>query len=167
MSIFFSLLKSHSLSIAWKILSTCTVKILQITNHVVINLQVSYNTIGNNICSKYHDVFYHVFLELIVNKTTWQCHLLKHKSYIFKVSAKMLWRYSIKRQILGNLGQKDYWAFICRIPCSNMKLIGVAKGLVQNFWHEHTNPSSNQKEVVMLRRDFICHETHIKYFLDM
>ena len=152
MSFFFSLLKYYSLSIVWKILSTCTVKSLQITNHVVINLQVSYNTIGNNICSKYHGVSYHVFLELIVNKTTWQCHLLKHKSYIFKVSAKMLWRYSIKRQILGNLGQKYYWAFIGRIPCSNMKLIGVVEGLVKNFCHEHARPSSNQKDVLKLRR---------------
>ena len=133
MSIFFSLLKSHSLSIAWKILSISIVKILQITNYVVINIHVSFNTIGNNICSKYHDVSYHVFLELIVNKTTWQCHLLKHTSYNFKVSAKILSKYSIKRKLLGNLGKKDYWAFIYRIPCSNMKLIGVDEGLVLNF----------------------------------
>jgi hypothetical protein len=59
------------------------------------------------------------------------------------------------------------WAFTSRLPRSDMKLIGAVKGLVQDFWHENTRPSSNQKYVLKLRRGSRDHEPHIKHFLDI
>jgi hypothetical protein len=47
-----------------------------------------------------------------------------------------------------------------------MKLIGGVKGLVQDFWHENTRPSSNQKDVLKLRRVYRDHEPHIKKLID-
>jgi hypothetical protein len=48
-----------------------------------------------------------------------------------------------------------------------MKLIGAVKGLVQDFWHDNTRPSSNQKDVLKLRRGSRDHEPHIKHYLDI
>ena len=48
-----------------------------------------------------------------------------------------------------------------------MKLIDAGKGLVQDFWHDNTIPSSNQKDVLKLRRGSRDREPHIKHFLDM
>jgi hypothetical protein len=48
-----------------------------------------------------------------------------------------------------------------------MKLIGVIKGLVQDFWHENTRPSCNKKYVLKLRRGSKDYEPHIKHFLDI
>jgi hypothetical protein len=56
---------------------------------------------------------------------------------------------------------------LCRLPCSDMKLIGAVKGLVHDFWHENTRPSSNQKYVLKLRRGYRDRESHIKHFLDI
>ena len=58
-------------------------------------------------------------------------------------------------------------AFTGRLPHSDMKLIAVVKGLVQEFWHDNTKPSSNQKDVVNLRKGSRDREPHIKHFLDM
>ena len=59
------------------------------------------------------------------------------------------------------------WAFIGRLPHSDMKLIEAIKGLVQEYWHDNSRPSSNQKYVVKLRKGSRDHEPHIKHFLDM
>ena len=48
-----------------------------------------------------------------------------------------------------------------------MKLVDVVKGLVQSFWHDHTRPSSNWKDVLKLRRGSKDHEPHIKHLLDI
>lgn len=59
------------------------------------------------------------------------------------------------------------WAFTGRLPCSDRKLIEAVKGLVQEYWHDNSRPSSNQKDVVKLRKSSRDHEPHIKHFLDM
>ena len=48
-----------------------------------------------------------------------------------------------------------------------MKLVDAIKGLVQSFWHDHTRPSSNRKDVLKLRRGSKDHEPHIKHLLDI
>src|SRR5713226_4482194 len=48
-----------------------------------------------------------------------------------------------------------------------MKLVDAVKGLVQSFWHDHTRPSSNQKDVLKLRRGSKDREPHIKHLLDI
>ena len=59
------------------------------------------------------------------------------------------------------------WVFTSRLPHYDMKLIEVVKGLVQENWHDSCRPSSNQKDVVKLRKGSRDHEPHIKQFLDM
>ena len=86
---------------------------------------------------------------------------------MFKVSRKTLRKYSHVRGKLDNLSQIYCWAFISRLPCSNMKLIDAIKELVQKFWHENTRTSSNQKDVLKLRKGSKYHQPHIKHFLDM
>ena len=43
----------------------------------------------------------------------------------------------------------------------------MVKGLVQEFWHDNSRPSSNQKDVLKLRRGSRDREPRIKHFLDM
>lgn len=59
------------------------------------------------------------------------------------------------------------WAFTSRLPHSYKKLIGVLKGVVKEFWHDNTRPSSNQKDVLKLRKGSRDHEPHIKHFVNM
>ena len=40
------------------------------------------------------------------------------------------------------------WEFRGRFPRKDMKLVEVVKGLVHNFWHGNTRPSSNTKDVL-------------------
>ena len=63
--------------------------------------------------------------------------------------------------------QIDMWAFTGRLPRFDMKLIEAVKGLVQEYWHDNSRPSSNQKDVVKLRKGSRDREPHIKHFLDM
>ena len=46
-----------------------------------------------------------------------------------------------------------------------MKLVDVVKGLVHIFWHDHTRPSSNQKDELKIRRGSKDCEPHIKHLL--
>ena len=48
-----------------------------------------------------------------------------------------------------------------------MKLVDAVKGLVHSFWHDHTRPSSNWKDVLKLRRVSKDCEPHIKHLLDI
>ena len=80
---------------------------------------------------------------------------------------KTLQKYSIRRDSLETGCQIDMWAFTGRLPRSNMKLIEAIKGLVQEYWHNNSRPSSNQKDVVNLRKGSRDREPHIKHFLDM
>ena len=89
----------------------------------------------------------------------------RHK--LFKVSAKTLEKYYIRREIIDNTSEIYYWTFVGVLSHFDMKLIEDVKGLVQLFWHEHTRPSSNQKYIQKFRRGSRNHEFHIKQFLDM
>jgi hypothetical protein len=48
-----------------------------------------------------------------------------------------------------------------------MKLFGAVKGVVLDFWHDNTRPSSNQKDLIKLIRGSRDHELHIKHFIDI
>ena len=78
-----------------------------------------------------------------------------------------LQKYSIIRDSLDTSCQTDMWAFTGRLPHSDMNLIEVVKGLVQEYWHDNSRPSSNQKDVVKLRKGSRDREPHIKHFLEM
>ena len=47
-----------------------------------------------------------------------------------------------------------------------MNLINAVKELVQIFCHDHTRPSSNQRDVLKLRKGSTEREPHVKHFLD-
>ena len=55
------------------------------------------------------------------------------------------------------------WTFTGRLPRSDMKLIEAVKGLVQEHWHDNNRPSSNQKDVVELRKGSRDREPHKKF----
>jgi hypothetical protein len=59
------------------------------------------------------------------------------------------------------------WDFTSRIHCSDMKLIGAIKGLVQTLWHENTRPFSNRKYILKLIRGSMDCEPQYKHFTDM
>ena len=65
------------------------------------------------------------------------------------------------------LDQKYFWTFFGRFPFLDMQLLDASKELVQKIWHENTRPSSNQRDVVKLRKDTNDHKPHNKHFLDM
>jgi hypothetical protein len=80
-------------------------------------------------------------------------------------NVKTLRKYSHRQDSLNTGGPTYLWAFTGRIPHSDMNLIGAIKGLVHDFWHENARPSSNQKDVLKMRRGYRDHEPHIKHFI--
>ena len=101
-----------------------------------------------------------------MNKTTKALRLLNRTSKLVGLDIKSLYRYCSRREQLES-SQTDVWSFIGRLPCSDMNPIDAVKGLVQEFWHDNSRPSSNQKDVIKLRRGSRDCEPHIKHFLDM
>jgi hypothetical protein len=88
---------------------------------------------------------------------------LQQTSHPLKCNFKTFRKYSHRRDSLDIGGPTDLWAFTSNLPHSYMKLIG----LVQDFWHESTRPSSNRNDVLKLRRGSRDHELHINHFLDI
>ena len=84
-----------------------------------------------------------------------------------KCNFKTLRKYSHRRDSLDIGGPTDLWAFIGRLPHSNMKLIGEIKGLAQKNLHENTRPSSNPNDIIKPRRGYKDRESHIKHFLNV
>jgi len=163
---FLALLKSHCLAHVRIILGIKVVKSSEANNHVVRNLQSAFNLIGKTSRTKDFNVARCVLSESIVDKSTRQRRLLSHTCKIFKVDRKTLQKYSAIREKLETPGQKDCWAFVGRLPRSDMKLIDAVKELVQKFWHDNTRPSSNQRDVLKLRKGVRGGEPHVKHFLD-
>ena len=87
-----------------------------------------------------------------MKKSTRALLLLKPTSQLVGLDIKALHRYCSRRAQLDS-GETDVWCFV--------------KGLVQEFWHDNSRPSSNKKYVLKLRRGSRDHEPYIKHFLDM
>ena len=135
-------------------------------NNIARNLQSAFNAIEKMSRTKYLYVAHSVLLESVVSKSTRQRRLLSHTSQILKLNRKTVQKYSVIRENLQTPGGKDCWAFVGRFPHRDMKLIDVVKELVQTFWHDHTRPSSSQRDVLKLRKGSIECEPHVKHFLD-
>ena len=118
------------------------------SSHIVKILVDAFGKIGKNTQSKDRNAARRVLLQAIVNKNTRVLHFLKPTSKLANLNVKTLRRYSIRREHLDTTTQIDFWAFIGRFPSHDMKLVDVVKGLVHSFWHDHTRPSSNQKDVL-------------------
>ena len=133
------------------------------SSHIVKNLVDAFGKIGKNTWSKDRNVARHVFSQAIVNKNTGVLRFLKTTSKLVNLNVKSLRRYSIRREHLDITGQTYFWALIGRLPRRDMNLVDAVKGLVQSFWHDHTRLSSNQKDVLKLRRGSKDREPHIKH----
>ena len=116
--------------------------------------------------SKDHNAACRVLSQSIMNKSNRALRLLKPTSKLVGLDIKSLCMYCSRREQLDS-GETDVWSFVGRLPCSDMKLIDVVKGLVQELWRDNGRPSSNQKDVLKLRMGSRDREPHIKHFLDM
>ena len=142
------------------------VRCSEANNHIVRNLQSAFNAIGktsrnNDLC-----VVCHVLSESVVSKSTRQCCLLSHTSHILKLNRKIVKNYYVIKEKLETPGGKYCWDFVGRLPHRDMKLIDDVKDLVQKFWCDHTRSSSNQRDVLKLRKGSTKREPHVKHFLD-
>jgi len=84
-----------------------------------------------------------------------------------KCNIKTFREYSNRQDSLDTGDTTNLWAFIGRLPCFEITLIGAVKGLVEDLWHDNTRPSSNQKYVIKLRRGSKDCEPHSKHFLEI
>ena len=121
-------------------------------NHNVRILIDSFKTIGKKTHSVDHNASCLVLSQEIVNKNTIKSHLLDPTSKVVNLNFKTLHKYCIIREHPDTINKKDYWAFIGRLPHLDMKLINVVKGLVHSSLHDNTRISSNQKDVLKMRR---------------
>ena len=137
------------------------------SSRIVKGLVDAFGKIGKNTRSKDRNAARRVLSQAIVNKNTRVLHFLKPTYKLVNLNVKTLHRYSIRRENLDTTTQTDFWAFIGWLPHHDMKLVDAVKGLVQSFWHDHTRPSSNRKDVLKLRRGSKDHEPHIKHLLDI
>ena len=121
------------------------------SSYVVRSLVDAFHTIGNKYLWKDHNAAHRVLSQSIMNKSTRALRLLKPTSKLVGLDIKELHRYCSRREKIDS-GQTNVWSFIGRFPRFNTKLIDAVNGLVQEFWHDNTRPSSNQKDVLKLRR---------------
>ena len=91
---------------------------------------------------------------------------MSHTSHVLKLNRKIVKKYYVIRENIETPGWKDCWDFVGRFPRRDMNLIDDVKELVQTFWHDHTRPSSNIKDVLKLRKGSTEREPHFKHFLD-
>ena len=103
--------------------------------------------------------------ESVVRKSTWKHCRLSHTSHILKLNRKIVKKYSVIRENIQTPVRKDCLAFVSRFFHQDMKIIDVVKDIVQNLWNDHTKPSSNQRDVLKLRKCSIEREPHVKHFL--
>ena len=102
----------------------------------------AFSTIGKKSCSNYHNAGHRVLSQSILNKITRALRLLKPTSKLVGLDIKAFRRYFSRREQLDS-GETNVWSFVGRLPRSDMNLIDAVKGLVQEFWHDNSRPSSN------------------------
>jgi hypothetical protein len=131
--LFLSLLKSRILIAFRRILGLKKIKSLETSHHIVRNLVDFFQRICKKSHSKDHNATRRVLSQSFVNKITRKHRLIQQTSHLMKCNIKTLRKYSHRRDSLDKGGPIDLWAFTSRIPGSDMKLIVVVKGLVQDF----------------------------------
>ena len=127
------LLKSNCLVVVRRIMGINMVISSDANNHIVRNLQYSFNAIRKTSCTKYLCAARRVLSESVVRKFTWQHCLLSHTSQVLKLNRKTIHKYSVIRENLQTQGGKYCWDFVSRLPHRDMKLIDAVKELVQTF----------------------------------
>ena len=136
------------------------------SSYVVRSLVDAFSNIGKKSRSNYRNAARHVLSQSIMKKRTKPLQLLKPTSKLVGLDIKTLCRYFYRIEQLDS-SQTNVSDCIGRLPSFDMKLIDALKGLVQEFRHDNSRPSSNQKDVLKLRRGSTDHKPHIKIFIDM
>ena len=93
------------------------------SSHIVKILVDSFGKNGKNTRSKDRNATRHVLSQAIVNKNTKVLRFLKPTSKLVNLNVKTLHKYSIRREHLDTTVKIDFWAFIGRLPCRDMKLV--------------------------------------------
>ena len=94
------LLNSNCLVVVRRIMGIKMVRILEANNHIVINLQSTFNVIGKTSRIKDLCAAHHVLSESVVSKSTRQHRLLSHTSQILKLNRKIVQKYFVIRENL-------------------------------------------------------------------
>jgi hypothetical protein len=131
--LFLALFKSISLTHVRRILGIKIVKSVETSHHIVRNIVDAFQIIGKKSLSKDRNAPRLVLSQSIASNITRKHCFLHQTSLLLKCNVKTLRNYSHKRYRLDTTGPTDLWAFTSRLPCFGMKLIGVVKGLVQDF----------------------------------
>ena len=92
------LLKSNCLVVVRTILGIKMVRSSEANNHIVRNIQSTFNAIGKTSRTKYLCATYCVLSESVVRKSTWKHCLLSHTSHILKLYRKTIKKYSVIRE---------------------------------------------------------------------
>ena len=85
-------------------------------NHIVRNIQSTFNVIGKTFHTKDICATRRVLSKSVVSKSTWKCRLLSHTSQILRLNRKNILKYSIIRENLQTPAGKDCWDFVGRLP---------------------------------------------------
>ena len=99
------------------------VKILDTNNHIVRNIQSTFNVIGKTSHTKFLRAAHGVLLESVVRNSAQQRRLLSHTYHILKLNRKIVKKYSIIRENIHTPGGKKLFGF----------WIDVVKDLVQKI----------------------------------
>ena len=94
------MLNSNCLVVVRIIMGINMVRSSKANNHIVRNLQSSFNAIGNMSYTKYICVSRHVLSESVVSNSTWKRRLLSHTSQILKLNRRTIQKYSVIRENL-------------------------------------------------------------------
>ena len=92
------------------------VRSLDANNHIVRNIQSTFNLIGKTSHTKYLCVAHRVLSESVVRNSTHQHRLLSHTSNILKLNRKNVKKNSVIRENIEAPGGKDCWDFVDRLP---------------------------------------------------
>jgi len=155
------------LTVVRRILRIKIVKSVEISHDIVQNFVDDFQRIGKNSLSKDHNASQHVFSKLVVSKMKRKHLFLQETYHLLKYNAKNIRNYSHRQDSLDTGSPTYLWEFSRRLPRFDMNLVGEVKGLVQDFLHENTRPSSNQMDVLKLRRGSRDCESHIKKYLEI
>ena len=89
-----------------------------VNNHIVRNLQSSFNAIGKTSRTKAICAAHRVLSESVVSKFTRQRHLLSHTSHILKLNRKFVKKYSVIGENCQTPAGKYCWDYLWQVSSS-------------------------------------------------
>ena len=93
--------------------------------------------------------------------------MVRKKSKSLRISRTTLVKALVRWEKIENSNETSFWSFQGRLPCKDKVIVDALRTLIENFWHENTRASPNQKDVIKRRIWKTNREPHAKHFLDM